>query len=64
MSTDSRFSVQKFLNMDTLGAALSERVLKGGNVHEHITRLAADGKPENAIRADVTSVLEATAGLH
>lgn len=57
-------SVQKFLNMDVLGASTSEKILKGGNVHEHITRLGPDGKAENATRADVTSVLEATAGLH
>lgn len=50
--------------MDLLGANTSEKILKGGNVHEHITRLAADGKAENATTADVMSVLEATAGLH
>jgi hypothetical protein len=41
-----------------------ERVLKGGNVHERVSKLGMNGKAEGASRADVARVLEATAGLH
>lgn len=41
-----------------------DKVLKGGNVHEQVTKLGDNGKPEGASRADVARVLEATAGLH
>jgi hypothetical protein len=57
-------SVQKFLDTDMLGVNSVDKVLKGSNVHEHITKLSASGQTENATRADVASVLEATAGLH
>ena len=58
-------SVQKFLDSDLLPSSEAEKILTGGSVHEHISRLSADGGgTEPADRGDVARVLEAAAGLH
>ena len=57
-------SVQKFLNMDIAAGGTGEKVLKGGSVHEQVTRFGVDGKAEAASKGDVARVLEAAAGFH
>jgi hypothetical protein len=57
-------SVQKFLGMDIGTGGTGEKVMKGGSVHEQVTRFGVDGKTEAASRADVARVLEAAAGFH
>lgn len=57
-------SVQKFLNMNIGTGGIGEKVLKGGSVHEQVTRFGAEGKAEAASRGDVARVLEAAAGFH
>jgi hypothetical protein len=57
-------SVQKFLNMDIATGGIGEKVLKGGSVHEQVTRFGVDGKAEAASKGDVARVLEAAAGFH
>lgn len=57
-------SVQKFLGMDVGTGGIGEKVLKGGSVHEQVTRFGVDGKAEGATRGDVARVLEAAAGFH
>ena len=57
-------SVQKFLNMDITTGGTGEKVLKGGSVHEQVTRFGVDGKAEAASKGDVARVLEAAAGFH
>jgi hypothetical protein len=57
-------SVQKFLNMDIATGGIGEIVLKGGSVHEQVTRFGVDGKAEAASKGDVARVLEAAAGFH
>ena len=57
-------SVQKFLNMDIATGGTGEKVLKGGSVHEQVTRFGVDGKAEAASKGDVARVLEAAAGFH
>jgi len=57
-------SVQKFLNMDIAAEGTGEKVLKGGSVHEQVTRFGVDGKAEAASKGDVARVLEAAAGFH
>jgi len=57
-------SVQKFLNMDIATGGNGEKVLKGGSVHEQVTRFGVDGKAEAASKSDVARVLEAAAGFH
>jgi hypothetical protein len=57
-------SVQRFLEMDVGSGEAWEKVLKGGNVHEQITKFGLDGKLEGASRGDVARVLEAAAGFH
>jgi hypothetical protein len=58
------YSVQKFLNMDIATGGIGEKVLKGGSVHEQVTRFGVDGKAEAASKSDVARVLEAAAGFH
>jgi len=57
-------SVQKFLNIDIATGGTGEKVLKGGSVHEQVTRFGVDGKAEAASKGDVARVLEAAGGFH
>jgi hypothetical protein len=50
--------------MDIGTGGIGEKVMKGGSVHEQVTRFGVDGKTEAASRADVARVLEAAAGFH
>lgn len=57
-------SVQAFLKPEGMSQTESERILKGGSVHEHVGRLSDGGKKEIAERGDVVRLLEAVAGFH
>lgn len=56
--------MKKFWDPELVTQVESDKIVKGGSVHEHISRLNLEGKKETADKADVVRVLEAAAGLH
>lgn len=55
--------VAKLLDADVVDAVLADKIVKGGNSHEHVSKPKLGAK-EPAERADVARVLEAVGGLH
>lgn len=55
--------VAKLLDSDMVELALAEKIIRGGNQHEHVSKPGAGAKVP-AERADVARVLEAVGGLH
>ncbi|WRT69742.1 uncharacterized protein IL334_006733 [Kwoniella shivajii] len=55
--------VQKFLDTSLFSPEESEKILKGSNTHEQVSKISSSGK-QVAERGDVVRVLEAASGMH